>query len=127
HKGVSASLALAAVDAMDVMDAAKEVDPAKAAPDFQILPPLERKRGFAFKNQKFSGQVMLAALPVKQNATWMMHAQAFESWLSLSMKVQLTLRQGSIERTSFSLPASLPEAHVTGPEVREMRSRIEGA
>jgi autotransporter-associated beta strand protein len=124
HKGVSASLAL---DGAGAADAAKEVDPAKAAPDFQILPPLERKRGFAFKNQKFSGQVALAALPVKQSTTWMMHAQAFEAWLSLSMKAQVTLRQGSIERTGFSLPAALPEAKVTGPEVRETRSRVEGA
>jgi autotransporter-associated beta strand protein len=123
HKGVSASLAL---DGAGAADAAREVDPAKAAPDFQILPPLERKRGFAFKNQKFSGQVTLAALPVKQSTTWMMHAQAFEAWLSLSMKAQVTLRQGSIERTGFSLPAALPEAKVTGPEVRETRSRVEG-
>ncbi len=123
HKGVSASLSL---DGAEAVDAAKEVDPAKAAPDFQILPPLERKRGFEFKNQKFSGQVTLAALPVKQNTTWMMHAQAFESWVSWSMKVQVTLRQGSIERTTFSLPAALPEAKVTGPEVRETRTRVEG-
>ncbi len=124
HKGVSATLALAGAGAFDD---AKEVDPAKAATDFQILPPLERKRGFAFSNQKFSGKVTLAALPVKQNATWMMHAEAHEAWLSLSMKAQLTLRQGSIDRTSFSLPAALPEAHVTGAEVRETRSKVEGA
>lgn len=124
HKGVGATLTLAGGGAFDD---AKEVDPAKAATDFQILPPLERKRGFSFANQKFSGEVTLAALPVKQNATWMMHAEAHEAWLSLSMKAQLSLRQGSIERTSFSLPAALPEAHVTGAEVRETRSKVEGA
>ena len=124
HKGVNATLTLAG---NATPDEAKEVDPAKAATDFQILPPLERKRGFAFPNQKFSGEVTLAALPVKQNATWMMHAEAHEAWLSLSMKAQLSLRQGSIERTSFSLPAALPEAHVTGAEVRETRSKVEGA
>jgi hypothetical protein len=123
HKGVGAALTLVGVDGID---GAKEIDPAKAAPDFQILPPLERKRGFSFKDQKFSGQVTLAPLPVKQSVTWMMHAQAFESWLSLSMKAQITLRQGSIEATTFSLPAALPEAKVTGAEVRETRSRIEG-
>ncbi len=124
HKGVNVVLQLAGDAAFD---AAKEVDPAKAATDFQILPPLERKRGFAFPNQKFSGQVTLTPLPVKQNATWMMHAEAHEAWLSLSMKAQITLRQGSVDRTSFSLPAALPEAHVTGAEVRETRSRVEGA
>ncbi|MEO6787080.1 MAG: hypothetical protein ABI318_13195 [Chthoniobacteraceae bacterium] len=124
HKGVSATLQLAG-DAGP--DAAKEVDPAKAATDFQILPPLERKRGFTFSNQNFSGEVTLAPLPVKENVTWMMHAEAHEAWLSLSMKAQLSLRQGSIGRTSFSLPAALPEAHVTGAEVRETRSKVEGA
>lgn len=123
HKGVNAVLQLAGDAAFD---AAKEVDPAKAATDFQILPPLERKRGFAFPNQKFSGQVTLTLLPVKQNVTWMMHAEAHEAWLSLSMMAQLSMRQGSVDRTSFSLPAALPEAHVTGAEVREMRSRVEG-
>lgn len=124
HKGVDATLKLAVNgDA----EPAKEVDPASAAPDFQILPPLERKRGFAFKNQSFAGEVTLAALPVKQNATWVMHAQAFEAWASLSLKAQLSLRQGSIERTTFSLPAALPEARVSGGEVRETRSRVEGA
>jgi hypothetical protein len=123
HKGVDATLTLAAVGGAEP---AREVDSAKAAPDFQILPPLERKRGFAFKNQSFSGQVALAPLPVRLNATWVMHAQAFETWASLSLKAQLRLRQGSIERTGFSLPASLPEARVSGGEVRETRSRIEG-
>ncbi len=130
HKGVGATLKLAddvAPDAAREVGVAREVDPEKCARDFQILAPLERKRGFAFKNQRFSGQVVLAPLPVKQGAVWMMHAQAFESWLSWSMKAQLTLRQGSIERTSFSLPAALPEAKVTGAEVRETRSRVEGA
>ncbi len=123
HKGVDATLTL--TENGDA-EPAKEVDPANAAPDFQILPPLERKRGFAFKNQSFAGKVALAALPVKQNAVWVMHAEAHEAWASLSLKVQLVLRQGSIERTSFSLPASLPEAHVSGDEVRETRSRVEG-
>jgi hypothetical protein len=123
HKGVDATLTLAGDgDA----EPAKEVDPAKAAPDFQILPPLERKRGFAFKNQSFAGKVALAALPVKQNAVWVMHAQAHEAWASLSVKAQLSLRQGSVERMNFSLPAALPEAHVSGDEVRETRSHVDG-
>jgi len=130
HKGVDAMLKLAvkgdANPANAGGDPAKEIDPAKAAPDFQILPPLERKRGFAFRNQSFAGEVTLAALPVKQTAMWVMHAQAFEAWASLSLKAQLTLRQGSIESSTFSLPATLPEAHVSGAEVRETRSRVVG-
>ena len=121
HKGVDATLKLGGTG----VDA-REIAPGDAARDFQILPPLERKRGFSFKNQAFTGEVVLAALPVKMNTTWMLHAQAFEAWASLSLKAQITLRQGSIERATFSLPSALPEARVTGAEVRETRSRVEG-
>ena len=118
HKGVDTSLKLNAEG--------REIAPDQAATDFQILPPLERKRGFAFKAQTFAGQVALAPLPAKTAALWVMHAQAHEGWVALSTHARLTLRQGSIDRASFALPAALSEARVTGPEVRETRTRVEG-
>ena len=105
---------------------AKEIAAAEAAKDFQILPPLERKRGFSFKTQGFSAQVAITALPAKLSALWVMHAQAHTGWVALSTKARLTLRQGSIDRATFTLPAPLPEARVSGGEVRETRSRVEG-
>lgn len=120
HKGVEATLKL------KEGGEARELDPEKAATDFQILPPLERKRGFAFKTQAFSGQVALATLPPKLNTAWVLHAQAHEAWVSLSIKAQLTLRQGSVDKATFSLPATLPEARVSGTEVREARSKVAG-
>ena len=68
----------------------------------------------------------LSALPPKLNALWVMHAQAHEGWLALSTHARITVRQGSIDRASFSMPKSAPEGRVTGAEVRETRSRIEG-
>ena len=118
HKGVEAALTL--------NPDAREVAPDKAATDFQILPPLERKRGFTFKTQAFAGQVMLTALPAKLNALWVLHAEAHEGWLALSTRVRLTLRQGSVDRASFSLPAAVPEVRVSGGEVREARSHVDG-
>ena len=118
HKGVEVKMKLSAEGS--------EIAPEKAATDFQILPPLERKRGFTFKDQKFAAQVALAALPAKTNALWVLHAQAHEGWVGVSTHAQLTLRQGSIDRASFALPAGVPEARVTGDEVRETRSRVEG-
>ena len=113
HKGVEVTMKLSAEGT--------EIAPEKAATDFQILPPLERKRGFTFKDQKFAAQVALAALPAKTNALWVMHAQAHEGWVGVSTHAQLTMRQGSIDRAAFSLPAAVPEARVTGDEVRETR------
>lgn len=121
HKGVEATLKLTSENSDT-----KEIDPEKAAKSFSILPPLERKRGFVFKTQSFSGEVALSAVPPKTDVTWMLHAQAHETWASLSMKTEITIRQGSVDRTTFTLPASLPEARVTGSEVRETRSRVEG-
>ena len=118
HKGVEA--------AMQISTEAREVAPANCATDFQILPPLERKRGFVFKDQTFSGEVTLTALPAKMDALWVMHAQAHEGWVALSTHARLTLRQGSVDRASFALPASVPEARVSGGEVRETRSQVAG-
>ncbi len=120
HKGVDALLKLK--DGGE----AKELDAANAATDFQILPPLERKRGFTFKGQAFAGQVALTSLPARWNASWVLHAQAHEAWASLSLKAQLTLRQGSVDSTTFSLPAKFPEARVGGSEVRESRAKVVG-
>jgi hypothetical protein len=118
HKGVEA--------AMKLSGDGREMGPAQAATDFQILPPLERKRGFSFKTQNFAAQVALTALPAKTNALWVMHAQAHEGWVALSTHARLTMRQGSIDRAAFSLPAAVAEARVSGAEVRETRSRVEG-
>lgn len=118
HKSVDVGLKL---------DGAREVEKEKAAVDFQILAPLERKRGFTFANQNFSGQVTLKLLAAQTEALWVLHAQVHEGWIALSTKARISMRQGSIERASFTLPAALPEARVGGGEVRETRSRVEGA
>lgn len=118
HKGVKVSLQLS--------PEAKEIDPETAAKDFSILPPMERKRAFSFKNQAFSGSVAMEALPVRMNSTWVMAARVNEGWISLSTRLQTVLRQGSIDALSFTLPASIPEARVSGPEIREVTSKVEG-
>jgi hypothetical protein len=118
HKGVEVGL--------QFTGDGKEVAPADAATDFQILAPLERKRGFSFKTQKFSAQVALTPLPPRADALWVMDAQAHESWVAINTKVRLSLKQGSLDRTVFTLPATAPEARVVGADVRETRSRIEG-
>ncbi|MDB6172360.1 MAG: hypothetical protein JWL59_1671 [Chthoniobacteraceae bacterium] len=118
HKGVEVGMQLAGDG--------KEIAPAAAATDFQILTPLERKRGLSFKTQNFSAQVTLTPLPEKADALWVMDAQAHENWVALNTKVRLSLKQGSLDHAVFTLPAALPEARVLGVDVRETRSRVEG-
>lgn len=105
---------------------AKETNPQNAATDFRILPPMERKRGFTFKETSFGASVKLETLPARVTATWVMSAQAHESWVSVSTHVGLTARQGSFGGVSFKLPASSPEARVTGDNVRETTSSVDG-
>ncbi len=118
HKSVEVSLALTGD--------AREVAPARAATAFDVIPPLERKRGLTFADDGFTGQATVKAVAPRVAALWVTHAEAHESWLALSTKVRLTVTRGSIDRARFSLPAALPEARLTGPELRETRSRVEG-
>ena len=107
HKGVEVKMKLSTEGT--------EIAPEKAATDFQILPPLERKRGFTFKDQKFAAQVALAALPAKKALVG--HARAGAR--GLGGRMQVTLRRGAL-----IVPPVV--AQVTGDWVRETRSRVEG-
>ena len=119
YKGVEAGLKLSGN--------AKEVAPERAALDYQVLAPIERKRGFTFSEQDFAAQVTLIPAPAKLLALWTLDAEAHEGWTSLSTKVRINLRQGSAGQVRFTLPAAIPEARVSGDDVRETRSRVEGA
>lgn len=112
--------------AMTISDA-KEINPENAATDFRILPPMERKRGFSFKGQAFHASVKLDTLPARVDGTWVMSAQAHENWVSVSTHVSLTAKQGSAPEVRFRLPATVPEGRVTGGNVRETTSAIDGA
>ncbi len=118
--------ASAAVQAQMTLDGAKEINPQNAATDFRILPPMERKLGFSFDGQKFHAGVKLVTLPPRIDGTWVMSAQAHESWVSVSTHVNLSARQGSAPGISFRLPASTPEARITGDNVRETTSAVDG-
>jgi autotransporter-associated beta strand protein len=115
------------VNAAMSVSGAKEIDPQNAATDFRILPPMERKRGFSFKGRDFHASVKLETLPARIAGTWIMSAQAHESWVSVSTHVNLAARQGSADAAVFKLPATIPEARVSGANVRETTSRVEGA
>ncbi|HEY5894664.1 MAG TPA: hypothetical protein VIT91_15695 [Chthoniobacterales bacterium] len=116
HKGDEAALQITG---------AIEVAPEKAAKGFTILPPLERKRAFTFSKPDFHGKVTLAPRPVRMSAAWVTHVQAHEGWLGWRTKARFVVRQGSTRNVTFSLPEKAPEARITGPEVREVTSKID--
>ncbi len=129
HKitGEAAIAAFKDVDVrMELKGSARTIAPAGAAADYKVLAPLERKLAFAFDEPDFTAQLTLASQPPRLNALWTLEAQAHDGWLALSAKVQLSLRQGSVDHARFSLPAALPEVRVAGDGVRETRSKIEG-
>ncbi len=112
--------------AMKLSGSAREIAPETASSDYQVLAPIERKRGLNFTAADFSAQVTLTPAPAKMQIVWATDAEAHEAWLSLSTKIRATLRQGSTDVVRFTLPADLPEARVTGDDVREVRTRVEG-
>ena len=57
----------------------------------------------------------------------MLLALASDAGIRVSQQVVAMVEQGAVRQISVRLPAALPEAVVSGPLLRETRSRIEGA
>lgn len=104
----------------------REVGAADVGQDFEVLAPLERKRGFRFDRGDFSASVSLATVPPGFNALWVMLAQAYDSWVKMSIHVDVELKKSAMDRVLFSTPDTVPEARITGEDVREVRSEVAG-
>lgn len=100
----------------------REVGAEEVASDFEVLPPLERKRGFRFDEAEFSGRVNLSEIEPRYDTSWVMLAQAYESWINLSIQVDVEVARSAIDRLSFSTDASTPEFRLLSPEIREVRT-----
>jgi hypothetical protein len=103
---------------------AREVAAGQAGKEFDILPPLERKRAFTFEEPNYHGTIRLQPVPPRYQSVWTLHAQAVDSFLDLAWRARLTLTQGSLDEVKFTLPSEIPEAAVTGPHVLEVRSNV---
>lgn len=102
----------------------REVDPGDAATDFEVLAPLERKRGFRFEKAAFSGTATLSPIEPRFDTSWVMLAQAYESWLRLSVQTDVEVTQSAVDRIVFSTDETVPELRVISPEVREVRTAV---
>ena len=102
----------------------REVDVQSVASDFEVLPPLERKRGFTFSKPGVTATLSLRPVEPRYDITWVLLARSFESWIKLSAQVDVAVSRSAIDRLTFSLPENVPEVRVRSPEVREVRSEV---
>jgi len=103
----------------------KELDATALDSVFAIAPPLEKKRALKLEGGTWSTQVTLARQPARFAADAIALVLASDAGIRLSQQLAIHVEQGALRQISLRLPAALPEAVVTGPLLREMRTRIE--
>ncbi|NNE92832.1 MAG: hypothetical protein HKN23_14405 [Verrucomicrobiales bacterium] len=103
----------------------REVGADEVNRDFEVLAPLERKRGFRFERAGFSGTVSLSPVEPRFDSAWVMLAQAYESWLNVNVRVDLELTRSAIDGVTFSTAEDAPEFRVISDDVREVKLAVE--
>jgi autotransporter-associated beta strand protein len=107
-------------------DGLQELDATALDSVFAIAPPMEKKRAFQVDGAAaWSTQATLARQPARFAAETVALVLASDAGIRVSQQLGITVEQGALRNVSLTLPASLPEAVVSGPLLREMRSRIE--
>ncbi|MBL9145600.1 MAG: autotransporter-associated beta strand repeat-containing protein [Verrucomicrobiaceae bacterium] len=102
----------------------REIDPATQKAIFIITPPLEKKRAIEFERSDWSLKVALQDQPTRFSADGVLLGQATDQGILLSQQVALNVEQGALKCVIVRLPKSLPEATVTGEQLRDMQSRV---
>lgn len=104
----------------------REIDPAPLKATFIITPPLEKKRAIEFERAAWSLKVALQDQPVRFSTDGVLLAQATDLGILLSQQLAVNVEQGALKRVVVRLPKLLPEATVTGEQLRDMQSRVVG-
>jgi hypothetical protein len=105
----------------------QEMDPTALDSLFTIAPPFEKKRGLRLEGLAWTLEVALARQPVRFSADAIALVLVSDAGIRVSQQVAAVVEQGALRQMSVRLPATLPEAVVSGPLLREMRTRIDGA
>lgn len=105
----------------------EETDPSLLDSVFSIAPPFEKKRGLRMEGTAWSLEVGLARQAPRFSADSIALVLASDAGIRISQQVAFLVDQGALRQVSVRLPATLPEAAVSGPLLREMRTRVEGA
>ena len=103
---------------------AREVGIAEVAQDFEVIAPLERKRGFRFSRSDYSGSITLTDVDPKYNGLWVMLARIHESYAQISLQADIEVTQSGLNRIAFRTPESFPELRVISNEVRELTHEL---
>lgn len=105
----------------------KEVDASVLDSVFVIAPPLEKKRALEYEGIEWTLEVPLTQRVARFTAETVALVLVSDAGIRLSQQVAFQVTQGAVRQVSVRLPATLPEAVVTGPLLREMRTRVVGA
>lgn len=101
-----------------------EVDPQSVTDVFGIAPPLEKKRAVRFERGGWTARVAIARQAARFSADGVVLAQLTDQGLFLSQQVGIYVERGALNRVTIQLPATLPEAVVKGPALREVRTNV---
>ncbi|MDB6005901.1 MAG: hypothetical protein JWR15_2888, partial [Prosthecobacter sp.] len=104
----------------------KELDPTVLDSVFAIAPPMEKKRALQHEGTTWTVDVTLTPQPPRFSAETMLLVLASDAGIRISQQVVALVDQGAVRSISVRFPATLPEAVVSGPLLRETRSRIDG-
>jgi tetratricopeptide (TPR) repeat protein len=104
----------------------KELDPTALDSVFAIAPPMEKKRALQHEGTTWTLDVTLTRQPSRFSAETIALVLASDAGIRISQQVVALVEQGAVRQITVRLPAALPEAVVSGPLLRETRSRIEG-
>ncbi len=104
----------------------KELDPTVLDSVFAIAPPMEKKRALQHEGTSWTVDVTLTRQASRFSAETIALVLASDAGIRISQQVVASVEQGAVRSIIVRLPATLPEAVVSGPLLRETRSRIEG-
>lgn len=103
---------------------AREVGTDEVANDFEVITPLERKRGFRFEQSDFTGTIALSDVAPKYNALWVMLARVRESYAKISLQADIEVTRSGLNRVEFTTPEVFPELRVVSDDVRELTHKL---
>jgi hypothetical protein len=103
----------------------KEIDVTVLDSVIAIAPPIEKKRALEYDEATWKLTVPLTPQAARFTAETVALVLTADSGLRLSQQVAFQVTQGALRQATVRLPAALPEAVVTGPQLRELRSRIQ--
>lgn len=98
----------------------REVGIDEVGSDIEVLPPMEKKRGFRFDRASYSGEVISTQLESRYDSLWVMLAQIQDTWVDLSVHTDIEVSRGGIDRFVFETAVGAPEFRAIGDQVREV-------